>query len=302
MAPTSGSKVRDRIKGSIPALITPMKDGRVDEAAFRKLVNWQIAEGSSGLVPCGTTGESPTLSHEEHMRVIELCVEEAKGRVPVIAGAGSNATDEAIALSKHAKEVGCDAVLSVTGYYNKPSQEGQYRHFMAIAEAVDIPILLYNIPGRAIVEITVETMARLARHKNIIGVKDATANLMRPSRERLACGPDWLLISGEDGTALGYNAHGGSGCISVTANVAPRLCAEFQAASLAGDFALARDYQDRLMPLHDAMFCEPSPAPAKYGVSLLGHCTPDVRLPLVEATDTARAQVKKAMQGAGIIN
>jgi 4-hydroxy-tetrahydrodipicolinate synthase len=298
----TGNKVRDRIRGSIPALITPMKDGRVDEAAFRKLVNWQIAEGSSGLVPCGTTGESPTLSHEEHMRVIELCVEEARGRVPVIAGAGSNATDEAIALSKHAKEVGCDAVLSVTGYYNKPSQEGQYRHFMAIAEAVDIPILLYNIPGRAIVEISVETMARLAKHKNIIGVKDATANLMRPSRERLVCGKDWLLISGEDGTALGYNAHGGSGCISVTANVAPRLCAEFQAASLGGDFAKAREYQDRLMALHDAMFCEPSPAPAKYGVSLLGHCTPDMRLPLVEATDAARAQVKKAMQGAGIIN
>jgi 4-hydroxy-tetrahydrodipicolinate synthase len=298
----TGNKVRDRIKGSIPALITPMKDGRVDEAAFRKLVNWQIAEGSNGLVPCGTTGESPTLSHDEHMRVIELCVEEAKGRVPVIAGAGSNATDEAIALTRHAKEVGCDAVLSVTGYYNKPSQEGQYRHFMAIAEAVDIPILLYNIPGRAIVEISVETMARLAKHKNIIGVKDATANLMRPSRERLACGLNWLLISGEDGTALGYNAHGGSGCISVTANVAPRLCAEFQAASLAGDFALAREYQDRLMPLHDAMFCEPSPAPAKYGVSLLGHCTPDVRLPLVEATDAARAQVKAAMQGAGITN
>jgi len=220
--------------------------------------------------------------------------------VPVIAGAGSNATDEAIALTRYAKEVGCDAVLSVTGYYNKPSQEGQYRHFMAIAEAVDIPILLYNIPGRAIVEISVETMARLAKHKNIIGVKDATANLMRPSRERLACGLDWLLISGEDGTALGYNAHGGSGCISVTANVAPRLCAEFQAASLAGDFAKAREYQDRLMPLHDAMFWEPSPAPAKYGVSLLGHCTPDVRLPLVEATDGARAQIKKAMQGAGL--
>jgi len=294
------ASIRDRIQGSIPALITPFKDGKVDEAAFRALVNWQIAEGSSGLVPCGTTGESPTLSHEEHMRVVEICVEEAKGRVPVIAGAGSNATDEAIALTRHAKEVGCDAVLSVTGYYNKPSQEGQYRHFMAIADAVDIPILLYNIPGRAIVEITVETMTRLARHKNIIGVKDATANLMRPSRERLACGLDWLLISGEDGTALGYNAHGGSGCISVTANVAPRLCAEFQVASLAGDFAKAREYQDRLMPLHDAMFCEPSPAPAKYGVSLLGHCLADVRLPLVEATEAARAQVKKAMQGAGI--
>lgn len=294
------TSIRERIKGSIPALITPMKDGKVDEAAFRKLVNWQIAEGSSGLVPCGTTGESPTLSHDEHMRVIEICVEEARGRVPVIAGTGSNATDEAIALTRHAKAVGCDAVLSVTGYYNKPSQEGQYRHFMAVAEAVDIPILLYNIPGRAIVEISVETMARLSKHRNIIGVKDATANLMRPSRERLVCGPDWLLISGEDGTAMGYNAHGGSGCISVTANVAPRLCAEFQAATLAGDFAKARDYQDRLMPLHDAMFCEPSPAPAKYGVSLLGLCTPDVRLPLVEATDAARAQIKKAMQGAGL--
>jgi 4-hydroxy-tetrahydrodipicolinate synthase len=294
------TSIRDRIRGSIPALITPMKDGKVDEAAFRKLVNWQIAEGSTGLVPCGTTGESPTLSHEEHMRVIEICVEEAAGRVPVIAGTGSNATDEAIALTRHAKEVGCDAVLSVTGYYNKPSQEGQYRHFMAIADAVDIPILLYNIPGRAIVEIGVDTMARLSKHKNIIGVKDASANLMRPSRERLVCGKDWLLISGEDGTALGYNAHGGSGCISVTANVAPRLCAEFQAASLAGDFAKARDYQDRLMPLHDAMFCEPSPAPAKYGASLLGLCTPDVRLPLVEATDAARAQVKKAMLGAGL--
>ncbi len=294
------TSIRDRIKGSIPALITPMKDGKVDEAAFRKLVNWQIAEGSTGLVPCGTTGESPTLSHEEHMRVIEICVEEARGRVPVIAGTGSNATDEAIALTRHAREVGCDAVLSVTGYYNKPSQEGQYRHFMAIAEAVDIPILLYNIPGRAIVEIAVETMARLAKHRNIIGVKDATANLMRPSRERLACGPDWLLISGEDGTALGYNAHGGSGCISVTANVAPRLCAEFQAATLAGDFAKARDYQDRLMPLHDAMFCEPSPAPAKYGASLLGLCTPEVRLPMVEATDAARERIKAAMIGAGI--
>lgn len=294
------TSIRERIKGSIPALITPMKDGKVDETAFRKLVNWQIAEGSSGLVPCGTTGESPTLSHDEHRRVIEICVEEARGRVPVIAGTGSNATDEAIALTRHAKAVGCDAVLSVTGYYNKPSQEGQYRHFMAVAEAVDIPILLYNIPGRAIVEISVETMARLSKHKNIIGVKDATANLMRPSRERLACGPDWLLISGEDGTAMGYNAHGGSGCISVTANVAPRLCAEFQAATLAGDFAKAREYQDRLMPLHDAMFCEPSPAPAKYGVSLLGLCTPDVRLPLVEATDAARALVKSAMQKAGL--
>jgi 4-hydroxy-tetrahydrodipicolinate synthase len=292
--------IRDRIKGSLPALITPMKDGRIDEAAFRKLVSWQIAEGSHGLVPCGTTGESPTLSHEEHQRVIEICIEEAKGRVPVIAGAGSNSTQEAISLTRFAKQAGADAVLSVTGYYNKPSQEGMYRHFSAIAEAVDIPILLYNIPGRAIVEISVETMARLAKHKSIFGVKDATANLMRPSRERIAIGKDWRLISGEDGTALGYNAHGGHGCISVTANVAPRLCAEFQTACQAGDFAKARDYQDRLMPLHDAMFCEPSPAPVKYGVSLLGHCIPEVRLPLVEATDAARTRVREAMAHAGL--
>jgi 4-hydroxy-tetrahydrodipicolinate synthase len=294
--------IRDRIKGSLTALITPFKNGKVDEDAFRKLVNWQIAEGTQGLVPCGTTGESPTLSHEEHNRVIELCVEEAKGRVPVIAGTGSNATDEAIALTRHAKEVGCDAVLSVTGYYNKPTQEGQYRHFMAVADAVDIPILLYNIPGRAVVGIAVETMARLCKHKNIIGVKDATADLMRPSRERLACGKNWLMISGEDGTALGYNAHGGKGCISVTSNVAPRLCAEFQAACAAGDFAKAREYQDRLMPLHDALFCETSPAPVKYAASLLGLCGEEVRLPLAEASESARVQVKKAMQAAGLVN
>jgi len=294
------TSIRDRIKGSITALITPFKDGRIDEAAFRKLVNWQIAEGTQGLVPCGTTGESPTLSHDEHDRVIEICVEETRGRVPVIAGAGSNSTTEAIRLTKHAKEVGCDAVLSVTGYYNKPTQEGQYRHFMAIADAVDIPIILYNIPARAIVGINVDTMARLAKHKNIIGVKDATANLTRPSLERLACGPDWLMVSGEDGTALGYNAHGGQGCISVTANLAPRLCAQFQAACTAGDYAKAREYQDRLMPLHDALFCETSPAPVKYAASLLGLCSAEVRLPLVEASEAARATVKAAMQKAGL--
>jgi 4-hydroxy-tetrahydrodipicolinate synthase len=291
--------IRDRIKGSLTALITPLKDGKFDEAAFRKLVNWQIEEGTQGLVPCGTTGESPTLSHDEHNRVIELCVEEARGRVPVIAGTGSNATDEAIALTRHAKEVGCDAVLSVTGYYNKPTQEGQYRHFMAIADAVDIPILLYNIPGRAIVEIGVETMARLSELPNIIGVKDATANLMRPTRERNACKKGWRMVSGEDGTALGYNAHGGHGCISVTANVAPRLCAEFQDACLHGNYDRARELHDKLMPLHDAMFCEPSPAPVKYGVSLLGYCTPEVRLPLVELTDAGRAKVKEALKGLG---
>ena len=294
------TSIRDRIKGSITALITPFKDGKVDEGAFRKLVNWQIEEGTQGLVPCGTTGESPTLSHDEHDRVIEICVEEAKGRVPVIAGAGSNSTTEAIRLTRHAKEVGCDAVLSVTGYYNKPTQEGQYRHFMAIADAVDIPIILYNIPARAIVGINVDTMARLAKHKNIIGVKDATANLTRPSLERLACGPDWLMVSGEDGTALGYNAHGGQGCISVTANLAPRLCAQFQAACAAGDYAKAREYQDRLMPLHDALFCETSPAPVKYGASLLGLCSAEVRLPLVEASENARGLMKAAMQAAGL--
>jgi 4-hydroxy-tetrahydrodipicolinate synthase len=295
------TSIRDRIKGSLTALVTPFKNGRVDEDAFRALVEWQIAEGTQGLVPCGTTGESPTLSHEEHARVIELCVEQTRGRVPVIAGAGSNSTEEAIMRTRHAKDVGCDAVLHVTGYYNKPTQEGQYRHFMAIADGVDIPVILYNIPGRAVVGINVETMARLAKHKNIIGVKDATADLNRPSRERLACGKDWLLISGEDGTALGYNAHGGAGCISVTANVAPRLCAEFQAACAAGDYARAREYQDRLMPLHDAMFCETSPGPVKYAVSLLGKCAADMRLPMVEPAEAARAQIRKAMQDVGLI-
>ncbi|HEY4940091.1 MAG TPA: 4-hydroxy-tetrahydrodipicolinate synthase [Rhizomicrobium sp.] len=293
---------RDKIKGSIPALITPMRAGKVDEAAFRKLIGWQIEQGSHGLVPCGTTGESPTLSHEEHMRVVEICVEEANGRVPVIAGAGSNATAEAIMLTRHAKEVGADAVLSVTGYYNRPSQEGLYRHYAALAEAVDIPILLYNIPGRAIVDISVETMGRLSKIANIIGVKDATANLMRPTRERAACGPDWRLISGEDGTALGYMAHGGHGCISVTANVAPRLCAEFQNACLQGAFDRALQLQDRLMPLHDAIFCEPSPAPVKYAASLLGLCSDEVRLPLIAATDNARATVRAALALAGIKN
>jgi len=274
----------------------------VDERSFQSFVDWQIKEGTHAVVPCGTTGESPTLSHAEHKRVVEACIEVAKGRVPVIAGTGSNSTEEAIALTRHAKDVGCDAVLSVTGYYNKPTQEGQYRHFMTIADAVDIPIILYNIPARAIVGINVDTMARLSKHKNIIGVKDATANLTRPSLERLACGLDWLMVSGEDGTALGYNAHGGQGCISVTANLAPRLCAEFQAVCTAGDYAKARQYQDRLMPLHDALFCETSPAPVKYAASLLGLCSAEVRLPLVEASDGARAQVKAAMQKAGLLN
>jgi len=297
---TNHQTVASRIRGSITALITPFKDGKVDEAAFRKLVNWQIEQGTNGLVPCGTTGESPTLSHAEHNRLITLCVEEARGRVPVIAGAGSNSTTEAIAFTKHAKDVGADAVLSVTGYYNKPSQEGQYRHFMAVADAVDIPIILYNIPPRAIVEISVETMARLAKHPNIIGVKDATANLLRPSRERHAIGKDWILLSGEDGTALGYAAHGGHGCISVTANVAPKLCAEFQELCLQGAFEAALKIQDQLLPLHDALFTNPNPAPVKYAASILGLCSSDVRLPLVEADEASQAKVREALAFAGL--
>lgn len=287
-------------RGSIPALITPMKDGVVDEAAFRRLVRWQLAQGSDGLVPCGTTGESPTLSHAEHMRVIDITLEETDGRVPVIAGAGSNSTSEAIMLTKHAKEVGADAVLSVTGYYNKPSQEGLYRHYASIAEAVDIPIILYNIPARAIVEISVETMARLAQIPNIIGVKDATANLARPIRERNACGPDWVQLSGEDGTALGYMASGAQGCISVTANVAPKLCSQFQKACREGNWTRALELQLKLMPLHDAMFCEPSPGPVKYAVSQLGFCTADVRLPMMPATEAAQARVRAAMEQVGV--
>jgi 4-hydroxy-tetrahydrodipicolinate synthase len=291
---------RESIKGSIPALMTPMRGGKVDEVAFRKLVSWQIAEGSHGLVPCGTTGESPTLSHEEHRRVTEICIEEANGRVPVIAGAGSNSTAEAISLAQHAKKAGANAVLCATGYYNKPSQEGLYRHYAALAEAVDIPILLYNIPGRAIVDISVETMGRLSKIANIIGVKDATANLARPIRERAACGKNWRLISGEDATTLGYMAEGGHGCISVTANVAPKLCSDFQNACMQGAWERALQLQDKLMPLHDAMFVEPSPAPVKYAGSLLGLCTDEVRLPLVAATESARATIRAALASAGI--
>ena len=292
--------LRERLKGSMPALITPFRGGNLDEGAFRRLIAWQIAEGSNGLVPTGTTGESATLSHDEHNRVIEICVEETAGRVPVVAGAGSNSTAEAIALSRHAKSVGADAVLSVAPYYNKPTQEGLYRHFASIAEAVDIPIVVYNIPGRSVVEISVETMERLSKIANVVGVKDATANLTRPTRERAVCGHDFRLLSGEDGTALGYMAHGGHGCISVTANVAPRLCAEFQAACLAGDFARARELHDRLMPLHEAMFCEASPAPAKHAASLLGLCEDEVRLPIVLASEVARARIRAAMEAAGV--
>ncbi|MBO6669380.1 4-hydroxy-tetrahydrodipicolinate synthase [Parvibaculum sp.] len=289
-------------KGSFVALITPFKNGKVDEAAFIKLVEWQIEQGTHGLVPCGTTGESPTLSHDEHKRVVELCIETARGRVPVIAGAGSNNTLEAIELTAFAKEAGADAVLSVTGYYNKPSQEGIYQHFKAVNDAVDIPIILYNIPGRTIVDISLETMTRLFELKNVVGVKDATANLARVSLQRQTMGAEFCQLSGEDATALGFNAHGGVGCISVTANIAPALCAEFQEATLAGDFAKALQIQDRLMPLHNALFLDPNPAPAKYAASLLGFCENELRLPLVPASAGTEEKVRSAMQHAGLLN
>jgi 4-hydroxy-tetrahydrodipicolinate synthase len=292
----------DRIKGSITALITPFKNGELDEKAFKRLVDWQIAEGTHGLVPVGTTGESPTLSHKEHMRVVELCVETARGRVPVIAGAGSNSTREAIELTRHAKEVGADAALSVAPYYNKPTQDGLYRHFAAIAEAVDLPVILYNIPGRSIVEISVETMAKLAKIPNIVGVKDATSNLARASRDRAYVRDDFIQLSGDDATALGFMAHGGRGCISVTSNVAPRACADFQNACQTGDYIKALKIQDRLMPLHDALFCEASPAPTKYAASLLGLCDDEVRLPIVALSESGRQTVRGAMEAAQLLN
>jgi 4-hydroxy-tetrahydrodipicolinate synthase len=292
-----------KLKGSFPALITPMKNGRVDEDAFRKIVNWQIKEGSHGLVPVGTTGESPTVTPDEHKRVIEITVEVAAGRVPVIAGTGSNNTDEAIEYTLHAKKAKADVALIVVPYYNKPTQDGIYAHFSAIARAVDIPILVYNVPSRTVANISVETLARLAKdHANIIGTKDASADLTRPSRQREVSGEDFIQLSGEDGTALGFNAHGGVGCISVTANVAPRLCAEFQNATLAGDYRTALKLQDRLMPLHTALFVETSPAPIKYAVSLLGHCQADIRLPLVEPSEPCKKQVRAAMVHAGLLN
>lgn len=292
-----------QLRGSFPALITPIQDGKVDEAAFRKFVNWQIEQGSHGLVPVGTTGESPTLDPDEHKRVIEVCIEEARGRVPVVAGTGSNSTAEAIDYTRHAKEAGADAALVVVPYYNKPTQDGLYAHFRAIADAVDIPVIVYNVPGRTVANISVETLARLSHDcRNIIGTKDASADLTRPSRQRLASGKDFIQLSGEDGTALGFNAHGGVGCISVTANVAPRLCAEFQEATLKGDYAKALQMQDRLMPLHHAMFVETSPGPVKYAASLLGLCTPEARLPMVPVAESTRKTVREAMIHAGLLN
>jgi 4-hydroxy-tetrahydrodipicolinate synthase len=288
-------------KGSFTALITPFRAGAVDETAYERLIEWQIAQGTHGLVPVGTTGESPTLTHDEHKRVIEICVETARKRVPIIAGAGSNSTAEAIEFTQHAKSVGADAVLIVMPYYNKPTQEGLYLHIKAINDAVDIPIFLYNVPSRTVADMSVATMARCAKLKNVIGVKDATANLARASLQRLACGTGFIMLSGEDATALGFNAHGGQGCISVTSNVAPALCAEFQTACLRGDFATALRIQDRLMPLHDALFAETSPGPVKYAASRLGLCEPDTRLPLAPIGEATRKLVDAALVSAGLL-
>jgi len=292
-------------QGSIPALVTPFTDqGAVDEEAFAAHVEWQISEGSSGLVPVGTTGESPTLSHDEHKRVVELCVEVAAKRVPVIAGAGSNNTLEAIELAQHAEAVGADALLVVTPYYNKPTQKGLFAHYKAIAEAVSLPIIIYNIPGRSVIDMSPETMGALAKaHKNIVGVKDATGKIERVSEQRITCGPDFVQLSGEDATALGFNAPGGTGCISVTANVAPRLSAEFQAATLAGDYAKALTYQDRLMPLHKAIFLEPGLCGAKYALNRTRGMNRTVRLPLMGTLEAStEAAIDAALKHAGLLN
>lgn len=293
---------KSNFRGSLTALVTPFKNGSLDEAAFRSLVNWQIEEGTHGLVPVGTTGESPTLSHEEHHKVVDWCIQEAKGRVPVIAGAGSNSTSEAVDLAKHAEKAGAAGVLVVTPYYNKPTQEGLYQHFKAVNDAIGIPILIYNIPGRSVIDMSVETMKRLYGLKNIAGVKDATANMVRVSQQRSDIGEEFNQLSGEDGTALGFNAHGGHGCISVTSNVAPRLCSEFQSACLRGDYATALKLQDKLMPLHINLFLETNPSPVKYALSLLGKCEDTVRLPMVKVSETTKAAVRSAMVHAGLLN
>jgi 4-hydroxy-tetrahydrodipicolinate synthase len=291
-----------RLKGSITALVTPFRDGSLDEEALRALVTWQIESGTHGLVPVGTTGESPTLTHAEHMKVVEICIEEARGRVPVIAGAGSNATAEAIAFARHAESAGADAILVVTPYYNKPTQEGLFQHFRAINDAVGIPIIIYNIPGRSVVDMSVETMKRLYELDNIAGVKDATANPARLSLQRQAMGEDFVQLSGEDATALAFMAHGGHGCISVTSNVAPRLCSEMQEACLAGDYRGALAIHDRLMPLHTNLFIETNPSPAKYALSALGRMSEEVRLPMVPIGEASREAVRSAMVHAGLLN
>jgi 4-hydroxy-tetrahydrodipicolinate synthase len=290
------------LKGSLVALITPFRDGAVDEKGFQQFVEWQIEQGTQGLVPCGTTGESPTLSHAEHKRVVELCVEAAGKRVPVLAGTGSNCTAEAIDFTRHAEQAGASAALVVCPYYNRPTQEGLYQHFKAIHDAVDLPIVIYNIPVRTGIDMTVDTMARLAKLRNIVGVKDSTNDLARPLRTRRAVGKDFCMLSGEDATALAFNAQGGDGCISVTANLAPRACADMQDAWAKGDTGRALKINDRLAELHDALFCETSPAPVKYGASLLGKAAPEVRLPLVPASAEAQNKVQQAMRKAGLLN
>jgi len=289
-------------KGSLVALITPFENGKVDEKHFKSFVDWQISEGTDGLVPCGTTGESPTLSHEEHMHVTEMCIEATAGRVPVIAGAGSNNTDESINLAKHAKKAGADATLVVTPYYNKPTQDGLYAHFKAVHDAADLPLMIYNIPGRSVVDMTVETMAKLAKLPNIIGVKDATADLSRPQLTRLAIGEDFCQLSGEDATTVPYLAAGGDGCISVTANVAPRQCAELHRAWQQGDLQTCMELQDRLTPLHAALFCESSPGPVKYAASLLDKGSAETRLPMTAIAESSKDRVRAAMVGAGLLN
>ena len=288
-------------KGSMPALVTPFNNGQVDTDTLKHLVNWHIDEGSHGLVPVGTTGESPTLSHEEHQEVVELVVKTAAGRVPVIAGAGSNNTTESISLVNHAKAVGANAALVVTPYYNKPTQRGLLAHYTALNDC-GLPIIIYNIPGRSVIDMTPETMGELARLPNIIGVKDATGDVVRVSKQRATCGHDFCQLSGEDASALGFNAHGGRGCISVTANVAPKLCSEFQEATLRGDWDAAIELQDRLLPLHTAIFVEPGLVGAKYGLSLLGNCSTEVRSPLTGLLDSTKEQIADAMRGVGLLD
>ena len=288
------------LSGSLPALITPFRDGRVDETCFQSLVERQIKAGAGAVVPAGTTGESATLTHEEHRRVIALAVEAAAGRVPVVAGAGSNSTAEAIALARFAEEAGADAVLTVAGYYNKPTQAGLVAHFTALHSAIGLPIVLYNVPGRTVANLSVETIGALSRLERVIGLKDATGDLARVALQRRESGPDFILLSGEDMTAVGFNAMGGRGCIGVTANVVPELCAEMQAATLAGDFAAALTIQDRLTALHDVLFAETSPAPVKYAMSLMGLCAPDVRLPLVGPSEPVRMRIKAVLADLGL--
>lgn len=289
-------------KGSMPALVTPFKNGALDVDTLKQLVEWHIGEGSHGLVPVGTTGESPTLTHSEHDQVVEIVVKAAAGRVPVIAGAGSNNTLESIRLAQAAEKSGANGILVVTPYYNKPTQAGMIAHFRAVHDCCELPIIIYNIPGRSVVDMLPETMGELAKLPRIVGVKDATGDLARVPQQRITCGTDFIQLSGEDGTALGFNAHGGTGCISVTANVAPKLCAEFQEATLAGDYAKALELQDRLMPLHIAIFREPGLAGAKYAMSRLGLCSDEVRLPLLSVSEDTAAIIDDAMRHAGLMN